>query len=113
MAGDSLLVRFSRIIDEEVRETDLAVRFGGEEFLLILVDTGLESALKVAERIRIETERKDFAESQTPPMNMTVSIGVASYDKNVDSVDELISRADDALYRAKESGRNRVEIWKS
>ncbi len=110
MAGDALLVGFSKIIDGEVRETDLAVRYGGEEFLLILADTGLERALEVAERIRKETERKDFAESQAPPMNITVSLGVASYDESVGSVDELISRVDDALYRAKGNGRNRVEV---
>lgn len=113
LAGDALLVGFSGIIDAEVRETDVAVRYGGEEFLLILNDTGLERALEVAERIRIKTERKDFAEAGEPPLNMTISLGVASFDESVANVDELISRVDSALYKAKETGRNRVEIWKS
>lgn len=113
LAGDALLVGFSGIIDAEVRETDVAVRYGGEEFLLMLNDTGLERAIEVAERIRMETERKDFAEVGEAATNITISLGVASFDESVASVDELISRVDNALYKAKKNGRNMVEIWHS
>lgn len=110
LAGDRLLKSFSRIVSREVRESDLAVRFGGEEFLVILTDAGAARALEVAERIRRITAATDFGEGKSR-VSITVSAGVAAYDSTVSNVDELISRADAALYQAKEQGRNRIESW--
>lgn len=111
IVGDALLRRIAEIITGEVRDVDLAVRYGGEEFLIILSKAGLDSAVEIAERIRRRTETADFAEEGAKPVKITVSLGVASWDESIASGDELLSRADTALYKAKGNGRNRVEVW--
>lgn len=100
-AGDDLLKQIAQVLTAAVRETDLVVRYGGEEFLLLLLDNaGTEEAYETAERIR-----KMVAEKTT----VTVSLGVSSYDKETLNPTELIDKADKALYLAKNNGRNRVE----
>ena len=103
-AGDAALGRIARIIERSSRRVDLAARYGGEEFVLVLVDTDIAGALGVAERIRAEVE----AESATGAHPLTVSIGVASYPENAAAKDELLDKADWAMYVAKDAGRNRV-----
>ncbi len=98
--GDSLLVRLSNILIAEVRCADWVFRYGGEEFLIILPDTGSAQAVEAAERVRQAVEER---------AGVTVSVGVAEYGGPMESKDGLIERADASLYRAKESGRNRVE----
>lgn len=111
-SGDNLLVGLSDLIRDEIRRIDLAVRYGGEEFLILLPDTGKAEALEVAERIRIMTGTKEFVCSESmATTGITVSQGVATWDKNISSEDILIARADTALYRAKSNGRDRVESW--
>lgn len=110
-AGDNLLTDVARITQEQVREIDLVVRFGGEEFLLILPDTDMDAARDVAERIRKEIANTGFFYSnEQPPTNITVSLGVAIYEDGLETPDTLITRADNALYTAKFKGRNRVEV---
>jgi diguanylate cyclase (GGDEF)-like protein/PAS domain S-box-containing protein len=111
-SGDRLLVEIACLIGREIREVDLAVRYGGEEFLLILPDTDAEEAREVAERIRAKTDASAFkcSDSMTTT-DISVSLGVATWEENVASEDILIARADTALYRAKANGRNRVETW--
>ncbi len=109
-AGDLVLADVGRIIREWSRQSDLPCRYGGEEFAVILPETHLEGARIACERLRLLV-----AENQVPwrtgPIQITVSIGVAQNRKNVkDSIRKLIDRADEALYRAKETGRNRVEV---
>jgi diguanylate cyclase (GGDEF)-like protein/PAS domain S-box-containing protein len=99
-AGDRLLSDIARLITNETRAADLAVRYGGEEFLILLPDSGLEESAEVGERIRKSVEANT---------NVTVSLGVSSYREGIQGMEELIRRADEALYRAKQSGRNRVE----
>lgn len=99
-AGDELLVTVATVLREQVRDSDTAVRYGGEEFLLILPEATIENAVKVAERIR-----KQVSES-TP---VTISCGVAAYSEDTGWA-ELVNAADKALYVAKEKGRNRVEL---
>jgi diguanylate cyclase (GGDEF)-like protein len=100
-AGDTLLLRISEIIKDSIRSSDVPIRYGGEEFLVLLPETDKNSASETAERIRREIALR------TP---VSVSIGVASYDDSVSSGKEVIDRADFALYRAKQSGKNRVEV---
>ena len=101
--GDQVLVDFSQRVRQQLRQADRLGRFGGEEFVLLLPETSPEDALKVAERIR--TSRR-----QLPDVPLcTVSIGIATFENGTDSVNHLLARADEALYRAKDLGRNRVE----
>lgn len=99
-AGDSLLAKLAGLISSSIREADTAIRYGGEEFLILLPETADNNSLVVAERIR-----KAVAEST----GETISLGVASYDTSIQSKEELVAKADQALYMAKKKGRNRVE----
>ncbi len=113
--GDSILVDIVSILEKGIRRHEHVARYGGEEFALLLPETDLNGALTVANNIRKKVEGFKFA-GQEKPLNITISLGVATFsDKNIESVDHLIKEADDALYRAKRKGRNRVESgepWK-
>jgi len=108
-AGDEALRVFARVLRQETRTVDLLGRLGGEEFAILLPETGMESALQVAERLRAAIEQASFVFHHSKPISFTISIGVALLQLG-DSLDILLARADDALYRAKHSGRNRVEM---
>jgi len=109
-AGDQLLERLAALLQSEIREVDVAIRFGGEEFLVIMPDTDAEAALEAAERIRSKVASAAFVyEEEQPPEHITVSLGVATTSSGAIAPDDLIRHADSALYRAKEMGRNRVE----
>ncbi|HTP29399.1 MAG TPA: diguanylate cyclase, partial [Anaeromyxobacteraceae bacterium] len=103
-AGDAALSQIARIIESCSRRVDLAARYGGEEFVLVLVDTDIAGALVVAERIRSETQAQSLKAGQP----LSVSIGVASYPENAAAKDELLDKADWAMYVAKDAGRNRI-----
>jgi diguanylate cyclase (GGDEF)-like protein len=100
-AGDRLLSGTAELMVKETREADLVARYGGEEFVIILPETGLKEARRAAERIRRAVESRG---------EVTISLGVSSCREGTVSKEELIGEADEALYRAKENGRNRVEI---
>jgi len=105
-AGDGVLVEAARALRKGLREVDVAARYGGEEFAIILPDTPREGAFIVAERVRRELEtRSEFAPAK---VRITTSGGVASFPLDASGADELIQRADDALYRAKVEGKNRI-----
>ena len=104
--GDIVLQKFAVLTKEAIREVDYVARFGGEEFLLILVKTSLPEAVVVSERIRKSILKFSFGDL-SPDLHTTVSIGVAEYQSG-ERIEDLLERADAALYRAKESGRNRV-----
>jgi two-component system, cell cycle response regulator len=107
--GDDVLREFARRLRKNVRGIDLACRFGGEEFVVVMPDTEASIAEKVGERIRAEIERTPFAVGRNgTTIPVTVSIGVSSLRHGPDSVDDLMKRADVALYEAKNGGRNRV-----
>lgn len=103
--GDQVLVDFSRRIAGLLRRPDLLARFGGEEFVLLLPETSQEEAVAVAERILARVAEP--AEGLPP---ITVSIGVATNRPDEAEIDALLARADRALYKAKDEGRNRVEV---
>ena len=107
--GDDVLREFARRLRKNVRGIDLACRFGGEEFVVVMPDTDPHIAEKVAERIRAEIAQTPFVIGATgKTINVTVSVGVSSLKKTGDTVDDLMKRADVALYEAKNGGRNRV-----
>ncbi|CAH2404947.1 PleD family two-component system response regulator [Mesorhizobium escarrei] len=107
--GDEVLREFARRLRKNVRGIDLACRFGGEEFVVVMPDTDGAVAEKVAERIRAEIAHMPFAVGDDgKTIEVTVSVGVSSVLKGVDSVAGLMKRADLALYEAKSAGRNRV-----
>lgn len=108
LIGDEVLEEIAVLVQRNIRDTDVVGRYGGEEFIIILLKTGLPSAVDVAERVRKAIEAAEMKDSEGNVFSVTVSEGVSSY-KPAEDERSLISRADDALYRAKENGRNRVE----
>jgi two-component system cell cycle response regulator len=107
-AGDDVLREFSNRLKRGVRGIDLVSRYGGEEFVVVMPETDTAYAKKVAERLRRDVEREAFLTTAGVHIPVTVSIGLASYSGAEDSTSALIRRADEALYAAKRSGRNRV-----
>jgi two-component system cell cycle response regulator len=107
--GDEVLRAFAARISGSVRGIDLACRYGGEEFVIVMPDTDLEFAQVVAERLRKYVESTPFSISRDPGvLDVTISIGIAGSALRGDSAEALLRRADRALYRAKREGRNRV-----
>jgi two-component system cell cycle response regulator len=107
--GDEVLREFSARIGANVRGLDLACRYGGEEFVVVMPDTDISFAYMVAERLRRSVETTPFEISRDPrKLNITISIGIASSEGEKDTAEALLHRADQALYRAKRDGRNRV-----
>jgi len=98
--GDRLLTKIAEVLLKELRKADYAFRYGGEEFLCMLPETGLATACEVAERLRMAVQAKT---------GVTISLGVAAFTDEMPDKDTLVRKADEALYRAKEKGRNRVE----
>lgn len=106
--GDAALVAFADNLQAAVREVDIVGRLGGDEFCLLLTDLGADASSAVVERIRAEIER--IVLDGWPDLMLTASFGVASFDANDVSLGPVLRRADHALYRAKEAGRNRVVV---
>jgi len=106
LAGDEVLVGFSEDLQSCLRQSDIICRWGGEEFIILLKDTDSLSAQQVAEKIRVLAEQHHYVFSGTP-LQTTVSIGLTELQPD-DTLHSLIARADHALYRAKQTGRNRV-----
>ncbi|HEB82635.1 MAG TPA: GGDEF domain-containing protein [Gammaproteobacteria bacterium] len=104
--GDIVLQQFATILNNTIREIDYAARFGGEEFVILLVNTDIEDAKKVSERIRQRLAEYNFSDI-APALNATVSIGLASF-KEFNTIQETLMTADDRMFKAKEQGRNKV-----
>jgi two-component system, cell cycle response regulator len=107
--GDEVLKEFASRIAANVRGIDLACRYGGEEFVVVMPDTDVAFALSVSERLRKSIETTPFPVSREPKnLKLTISIGIAGSEGESDSASALLHRADQALYRAKRTGRNKV-----
>jgi diguanylate cyclase (GGDEF)-like protein len=110
LCGDYILKAVSSMIASVIRkDVDCLARYGGEEFCCLLPETGIDSAITVAERFRkvvmaMENEWDDTT------VTITISLGVAALNARIQSSEHLLKEADDALYRAKKEGRNRVEV---
>ncbi len=110
--GDQVIQQVAGQLNDVVRTGDLAARIGGEEFTILLEDTGLSGALDVAERLRKKVEKLGlFFQGEAVPV--TISAGVAAFPQNTDQQEKLFNYADQALYHAKEGGRNRSVCWHS
>ncbi len=107
-AGDQVLIALAAILKTCVRAEDAPCRVGGEEFLILMPNASRDTAERVAGRIRAATA--DHAMPQAVG-NVTVSIGIALWPSDDADIDKVMAKADEALYRAKNSGRNRVAVW--
>jgi diguanylate cyclase (GGDEF)-like protein len=110
MAGSKALVEAANVIRACARETDVVARFGGDEFALILPDTGREGAISVAERIRDRIRAFSFLELEGLSLRLTASIGIATLPDVTGSAEELLKAADRAMYQVKDSGKNGIHI---
>ena len=107
LKGDEVLKTTGRIIQDCLRKPDTAYRYGGEEFTVLLPETGIEAAMNVAERIRKRFEAQDFALITNETLNISVSIGASQFNPG-EEMEAFVKRVDDALYVAKQKGKNRV-----
>lgn len=106
--GDIILSNIGRYLVENVRKTDIVARYGGEEFVIILNNVEEEHVVKIAENIRKGIEELNFSSIDH---NITVSLGVSLFPKHSQFKEDLLIKADQALYRAKEGGKNKVVVW--
>lgn len=106
--GDDILKQLTATMTDEIRRSDSVFRYGGEEFVILLSNTSEELAVQIAERLRCTIESLN-CESDGKKVPTTVSIGVASL-RNGDTISKLLERADQAMYRAKTSGRNQIQV---
>ena len=107
-AGDIIIKTIASTLKDMLRVTDLVARYGGEEFTVFLNNATIDQAVSIAESIRKQVESISFEiETNEEPIKKTISIGVTSY-KTGESINDFIERADKALYRAKETGKNKV-----
>lgn len=103
--GDKVLKKFAELVDLSLREVDIGARIGGEEFVLVLADTNLDAARQVCERMSKKWLKVKFPEA--PKLAPTMSVGVTAY-RPAERIEDTLERADQLLYEAKESGRNRI-----
>jgi len=108
LLGDDVLEILAALFKESLRKVDICCRFGGEEFVLCLPDTDQDTAFEVAERVRKQAKKLSF-ETDKETIHITISMGIASY-KQDDSLETVLKRADEALYLAKDSGRDQTQI---
>ncbi|BAI80342.1 conserved hypothetical protein [Deferribacter desulfuricans SSM1] len=101
--GDKILIEIANLTKETIRNTDIAARWGGEEFLILCPKTNINSAFNLAERLRKKIESHDFSIDK----RITISGGIAEFKKGL-TIDEMLKQADDNLYKAKKEGKNRV-----
>ena len=106
--GDEVLRDLAQLMLSHLRSTDIVARYGGEEFVVLLLDTNRASGIGTAEKLRAAISAHPFV-----PAGVTVSIGIASFPDDAENAESLIARADQALYRAKEGGRDQVVAWGS
>lgn len=102
--GDKVLKSLAKLVEANIRETDIFARWGGEEFVILAPGISLTETLELADKLRSKVEEFDF----NKPQKVTLSFGVTALKKS-DSSTMLLNRADEALYRAKENGRNQVQ----
>ncbi|MFN2488413.1 MAG: diguanylate cyclase [Actinomycetota bacterium] len=108
--GDATLVEFTRRVNGVLREVDTFARYGGEEFIALLSETDFSGARTTADKILDVVKTEPFGEPGEPPIRVTVSIGVASHPRHGTSFSKLVEAADQALYKAKQEGRDRVVV---
>ncbi|MCD4758604.1 MAG: diguanylate cyclase [Arcobacteraceae bacterium] len=111
LVGDEVIIKVAHIIEAEVRTSDIVARFGGEEFVMLLQDCDLDGAYKVAEKVRQDIEKTSISVHLDTEVKFTVSIGVAQFSEvDNNNIELTLSRADEALYKAKNIGRNKTVV---
>ena len=107
--GDDVIIALANVLKEFSRESDVACRFGGEEFLILLPETSVDGAVSIGEKIREHVQNLVIKFDGDKELSFTISVGVSevNFEDEV-NLEKTIHRSDDALYEAKESGRNRV-----
>jgi two-component system, cell cycle response regulator len=108
-AGDEVLIEFANRMRRSLRHFDMIARIGGEEFVVVMPDTSIDVALRVSERLRTRMQDNPFTVAAAGELSVTISIGISVSDFGETSGSDLLRRADEAMYRAKQAGRNRVE----
>jgi len=112
IAGNLALQITAHCLKDALRSADVALRYGGEEFCILLPQTGLVEAKAIAERIREHVSMTPFPHGETQPLGrVTISVGVSTFSKNIDTYDKIIAAADRALYESKSMGKNRVQFY--
>ena len=109
--GDEILIAFASLLKKACRANDIAARYGGEEFVMVLPQSNAQGAFKIAERVREEMMKISFTGNESN-FAVTVSCGVAEFNKDYESINMLIAAVDQALYEAKNGGRNRTILGK-
>ena len=110
LCGSRALVEAAAVIRGSARETDVVARFGGDEFALVLPDTGAEGAFAVGERIRERIAAHQFLANEGLNLRLTASVGVATLPDVAASADELVQAADSAMYQVKDRGKNGIQV---
>lgn len=110
LAGDEVIKAVASCLKETARDTDFSGRYGGEEFVLLLPDTGIEGAFEVAERLR-STIQATYVKYDDLELNVTVSLGICDFTPDLTSFNLWLERADQALYHSKHQGRNQSSAW--
>lgn len=111
-AGDKVLITTADLLRKSVRDHDICVRFGGEEFIIVLPNSGTDRARHIAERLRSTIENHPFENDDKQPLgSVTASIGCATFPAQAADMEQLIERADQALYESKQTGRNCVTVF--
>jgi diguanylate cyclase (GGDEF)-like protein len=108
--GDAILIEFAQRATRLIREVDTFARYGGEEFICLLAETDVQGAVTTAEKIREAIKIEPYGARGEQQIDLTVSIGVASYGEHGEGYNDLVEAADRALYRAKEAGRDQVAV---
>lgn len=108
--GDSILHKFGKLISNSIRQSDIALRYGGEEFIVLMPNTERKDALMLSNRIRLKVKSTPFIEGEVK-LNISVSGGLAVYPTHAKTADELIYSADSALYRAKGAGKDNIKVF--
>jgi len=112
LQGDEVLREAAELLRQQIRNSDIAARYGGEEFVIIMPETGKELAMVVGEKLRKAFATFSFPLQETQPGgSLTISVGIATFPQDAKGARDLFDKADKALYRAKEEGRNRVVGW--
>ena len=109
--GDRVLQVIADTARKEMRQSDLLARFGGEEFIVLLNDTQMQDALVISERLRSSIQKQYLYDGPERNLQFTISVGLSELESPTQNLDDLIKKADIALYVAKEQGRNRIEVY--
>lgn len=112
LIGDEVIIHIARALEENLRESDIISRFGGEEFVVLLQDCNIENAYLVGEKIRKYIENSEVKINENKSIKYTISLGIAKFDEVLDNdnLEQTFARADKALYKAKNSGRNKTVV---